>query len=211
MKIRPAKQPGHVIVELSASDAEPLSETVEMNGCATSPFNLKKILVPMDFSDCSKKALQYAVPFAKQFDAHIILLHILPVHYATRMEFDLVNYDPLIEQDMRKYIERRLSIQAQETVPSEIPVEIKVRHGAPSTEIATAAKEMDVDAIVISTHDHTNRARAFIGNVTEDVVQFAPCPVLVVREHEHEFVQSQPGNPFITNRAQPDLAFATTA
>jgi universal stress protein A len=192
MKIRPAKQPGYVMVELNASDSERLSKTAEKKDRAISLFKLKKILVPLDFSDCSNKALQYAIPFAKQFNARMIFLHVLPVHFARGDGFDLVNYEPLIEEDLRKGIEARLTRLVQETVPCEIPVEIEVRHGVPSAEIVNAAKEMEVDVIVMSTHGHTGRIYAFIGSAAGDVVRLAPCPVLVVREHEHEFIQNQP-------------------
>jgi universal stress protein A len=191
MKIKPAKEPGHVMVELSASDSERLSKTAEKKDRLMSPFKLKKILVPLDFSDCSKKALQYAVPFAKQFNARMIFLHVLPIHFATGWGIDPVTY-PVIEEDLRKDSETRLTTLVQETVPSEIPVQIEVRHGVPSAEIVNAAKEMAADVIVMSTHGHTGRIHAFIGSVAGDVVRLAPCPVLMVREHEHEFIQNQP-------------------
>jgi universal stress protein A len=173
-----------------------------------SPFKLTKILVPIDFSDCSKKALQYAIPFARQFHARMIFLHILPVHYAIGREAEFAG--TLIEGDLKNELETRLTMLVQETIPSEIPVEIEVRHGAPSIEIVNAAKEMDVDLIVMSTHGHTGRVHALIGSVAGDVVRLAPCPVFVVREHEHELIQRQ-SNPFKTNTDQPTLAAATAA
>jgi nucleotide-binding universal stress UspA family protein len=193
MKIKPAKQPGHVVVELSNSDSERLSKSTDQINRAASPFKLKKILVPIDFSDCSKKALQYAIPFAKQFHARMIFLHVLPTHHAIGREAEFAG--TLIDGDLKNELEAQLTTLVQEIVPSEIPMEIEVRHGAPSMEIVNAAKEMGVDVIVMSTHGHTGRVHAFIGSVAGDVVRLAPCPVLVVREHEHEFVQSQ-SNPF---------------
>lgn len=193
MKIKPVKQPGHVVVELSASDSERLSKGTDQKSRTTSPFKLKKILVPIDFSDCSKKALQYAIPFARQFNARMILLHVFA--------------GTLIEGDLKNELETRLITLVRETVPNEIFVDTEIRHGAPSIEIVNAAKEMDVDVIVMSTHGHTGRVHAFIGSVAGDVVRLAPCPVFVVREHEREFIQSQ-SNPFKTNENQPNLAAA---
>jgi universal stress protein A len=200
MNVRQQKQPGQAAVESGVIDSERPSRTAGRKDRVSMAFQLKKILVPLDFSVCSKKALQYAVPFAKQFKAKMFLLHAIPVHYGTRLEFDLVDYEPLIEEDVRKNIEARLAALAEENVPGEIPVEIKARHGAPSTEIVNAAKEMDADLIVMSTHGHTGRLRALIGCIAEDVARLAPCPVLVVHEHEHEFAQSQSDNPFATGQ-----------
>jgi nucleotide-binding universal stress UspA family protein len=63
----------------------------------------------------------------------------------------------------------------------------KVRAGLPSHEIVEAAKEMDVDLIVVATHGYTGWKHFCIGSTAERVVRAAPCPVLVVREKEHEF------------------------
>jgi nucleotide-binding universal stress UspA family protein len=56
-------------------------------------------------------------------------------------------------------------------------------------EIVGAAKKLESDLIVISTHGRTGLKHVFMGSVAENVVRLAPCPVLVVREHEHEFVK----------------------
>jgi nucleotide-binding universal stress UspA family protein len=191
MKTKPAKQPGHVAVELSANDSERLSKTAGGKLKATSPFKLEKILVPVDFSDCSNKALQYAIPFARQFNARMIFMHALPFRYATGFDVELVSYESFIEKDLRKDAQTQLAVLVKKYVPGEIPVQIEVRHGAPSTEIVNAAKEMAADLIIMSTHGYTGRLHAFIGSVAGAVVRLAPCPVFVVREHEHEFVQSQ--------------------
>lgn len=165
-----------------------------------SPFELERILVPVDFSDCSKKALQYAIPFASQFRAEMVFLHVLTVHYTAGWEFEVAGYDPLIEGDLQKNVEKRLAALIQETVPADISTKIEMRHGSPAIEIVNAAKEQDVSLIVMSTHGHTGRVHAFIGSVASDVTRLAPCPVLVVREHEHEFVPTE-SNPFKTNQS----------
>jgi nucleotide-binding universal stress UspA family protein len=63
-----------------------------------------------------------------------------------------------------------------------------VRIGHAPNEINKAAKELDVDLIVIATHGYTNCRHLCIGATAERVVRTAPCPVLVVREKEHEFI-----------------------
>ena len=63
----------------------------------------------------------------------------------------------------------------------------KIRTGVPSHEIVEAAREADIDLIVIATHGYTGWKHFCIGSTAERVVRAAPCPVLVVREKEHEF------------------------
>ena len=62
------------------------------------------------------------------------------------------------------------------------------RRGFTSHEIVEAAKDLDVDLILIATHGYTGWKHFAIGSTAERVVRAAPCPVLVVREKEHDFV-----------------------
>ena len=64
-----------------------------------------------------------------------------------------------------------------------------MREGAPYREIVQAAQDEDIDLIVISTHGHRGFARMFLGSTAERVVRHATCPVLIVREKEHEFIE----------------------
>ena len=169
---------------------------------ASSAFRIKEILVPLDFSSCSEKALQYAIPFARQFNSRLTLLHVLPVYYSMGWECDATGYEPLIEGDLRKQTETRLNALASEPLSARIPAAIEIRYGAPAIEIVNFAKENDADLILMSTHGRTGRVHAFIGSVASDVTRLAPCPVLVVREHEHEFIPDQP-NPFKANQPLP--------
>ena len=63
-----------------------------------------------------------------------------------------------------------------------------VRSGHAPNEITKAAKELDVDLIVIATHGYTSWRHLCIGSTAERVVRAAPCSVFVVREKEHDFV-----------------------
>jgi universal stress protein A len=68
------------------------------------------------------------------------------------------------------------------------PVNSSVRIGHAPNEITKAAKDLDVDLIIIATHGYTSWRNLCIGSTAERVVRAAPCPVLVVREKEHEFI-----------------------
>jgi universal stress protein A len=152
-------------------------------------FNLKKILVPVDFSDCSKKALEYAVPLARRYGASITFLYVVP--FNSTLGRAPVLADESGDGDFTESAVRMLTRLAHENVPPKIPVRLETRCGAESAEIVRAASKLEADLIVISTHGRTGRAHSLTGSVAADVVRLAPCPVLVVREREREFVQSQ--------------------
>lgn len=139
--------------------------------------SLHKVLVPIDFSNRSKKALQYAILFAKQFDASLVLLHVLTQPAAADVEYE----------DQWKL---RLRSWACEFVPAGIRTEIAVTRGAGAIEIVNEAKNMAIDLMVISTHGRMGRARALAGSLAERLVQLAPCPVLVIHEREHDFIDT---------------------
>ncbi len=63
-----------------------------------------------------------------------------------------------------------------------------MRLGSAYHEICAAAKDEEVDLIIIATHGHTGLKHVVLGSTAERVVRHAPCPVLTVRVHEHEFV-----------------------
>lgn len=65
---------------------------------------------------------------------------------------------------------------------------IVVRTGSPGHEIIEAAQELNVDLIILSTHGRTGLERFILGSTAEKVVRRAGCPVLIVRENEHEFI-----------------------
>jgi nucleotide-binding universal stress UspA family protein len=143
-------------------------------------FNLKKILVPVDFSDCSKKALQYAIPFATQFDSELTILHVVQPYPAVP-EMAPVDVETL--QDGRHRLEG-----LRETIGTAVRSTTSLRTGEPHLEIAEAARELGIDLIILSTHGRTGLAHMFHGSTAEKVIRHAPCPVLIVRESEREFV-----------------------
>jgi nucleotide-binding universal stress UspA family protein len=151
-------------------------------------FNLKRILVTTDFSDASKKAFPYAAALARKFEAALILLYVVPGH----LPAELSHIGIVLE-------EKRLVEEARERLPEfrtaeldpHLHVETLVRNGPAAAEICGAAKTQSADLIVMSTRGRTGLRHFLVGSVTEDVVRQAPCPVLVVREREHEFVKSR--------------------
>ena len=184
MKARRTNKSGGVVLEFSRGD-EPLLAAASGNPTANL-FRLKKILVPIDFSDCSKKALQYAIPLAKEHGAAIILLYVVPPAYVAG-EYGGIEYAQL-QTEMKASGDAQLQKLAAAEVPAGLFKESLVGVGVPASEIVQAAKTLAADVIVIATHGRTGLKHVLLGSVVESVVRRAPCPVLVVREREHEFL-----------------------
>jgi nucleotide-binding universal stress UspA family protein len=156
-------------------------------------IKLKHILVPTDFSDFSKYALNYAITFAQTFEAKITLLHVTPQGEldAIRQVSTYFEADAL-EQLLKK---RKAEDQKQldEFITPELKKGIKVESihtvGIPSEEITEMAKQKEVDLIIIATHGRSGLPHVVLGSVAEKVVRKAPCPVLTIRHPEHEFAK----------------------
>jgi universal stress protein A len=190
MKIKRAKKSGNVLVESGPTDDLLIGRSERFGAAEKTPFKLKNILVPIDFSACSKKALQYAIPFARQFNATLTLVHVVQSNYFPGGEFS-GGYDfARAEKEMRESAGQQLAKLVLEEVDEFVPVKTLVRGGPPVQEIVTAARETESDLILLSTHGRTGLKHVFLGSVTENIVRLAPCPVLVVREHEREFVSN---------------------
>ena len=185
MKTKRIKQSRKAMLEPDRGDKSLLASASTRP--AASLFRLKKILVPVDFSECSKKALQYAMPLARQHQAALTLLYVVQPPSFVAGEFAGLDYSRLEDNQSTGELQRLADLVAAE-VRGKVPAETLVRTGMPVVEILEAAKVLPADLIVISTHGRTGLKHALLGSVAEDVVRRAPCPVLVVREHEHDFV-----------------------
>jgi universal stress protein A len=157
------------------------------NKFVPSTFQLKLILVPMDFSSVSMKALHYGVGFAKKFGAKIVLLNIVePALYP--VDESLGPFVPPIERLMKLSKDKLDSIVRQSKCPQLFSKTV-VSNGQPFMEITKTARKLKVDLIVITTHGYTGFKHVFLGSTAERVVRHASCPVLTVREKEHEFIR----------------------
>jgi universal stress protein A len=157
------------------------------NQRGTTVATIATILVPVDFSKASAKALDYAAALAKQFGAKIIPLYVVELPEVVGM-FQLL----LEDDEMKDVCRAKLSKFARKAaIPGNLLDSPLVRKGRAHHEIVEAARTLKVDLIVISTHGYTGLNRALLGSVTERVVREAPCPVLVVREREHDFINTR--------------------
>jgi len=162
----------------------PLSATTRTKrSLAAEPvFKLKEILVPVDFTECTDKALAYAVPFAEQFGARITLLHVVEPAYlpATEVGMMMNLEDP---HDAAHELQKLAS-----QIKGPVPIRTEVRKGNAETEIVDVAREMACDLIILSTHGRTGVERLLMGSTVEKVTRRAGCPIFIVRPHERDFV-----------------------
>ena len=146
-------------------------------------LKLRNILVPVDFSAASEKALSYAVPLARQFGAKITLLYVSQAQFHAN-EFA---YLPIEEAAVSCSAKDRMNSIASRRIAPGMLGDTLVRNGVAFDEITRVAKEINADLIIVNTHGYTGLKHVLVGSTAERVVRHAPCPVLVVRDCEDEF------------------------
>ncbi|HHT9136164.1 MAG TPA: universal stress protein [Candidatus Wunengus sp. YC60] len=140
---------------------------------------LKKILCPVDHSECSYLALKYAISLALKDDAKLYLMHVID---SRLYDTEMYKFSPykLNEVDVSK-IREDLMKSLPEGTTDVLEVETIVVKGVPFNEIINATTEVGADLIVIGTHGRTGLSHVMLGSVAEKVVRKASCPVLTVR------------------------------
>ncbi len=152
---------------------------VECSIGARRVVGLKNILLPTDFSEASAYAARYAIGLAKEYGAHLHLLHVVSV---TGMGPSRERLESEIKQEDQAFMEEFMKDEF-----TGLDVEREVKSGVPLEEIVTQARKKDVDLIVMGTHGRTFLKYAFLGSVAAKVVRKAPCPVLTVKHPKHTF------------------------
>jgi nucleotide-binding universal stress UspA family protein len=148
-----------------------------------SRFTFNTILVPVDFSGCSRDGLQYAIGFANEFGAKIILLHATYLGYVYSSEGTALYDIPALQKAARKNAERHMREFMRTVSFGRAKFETAFTDGSPVLDICSFAKDHNVDVIITSTHGLTGLKHVLIGSIAEKVVRHAPCSVLVVPSH----------------------------
>jgi nucleotide-binding universal stress UspA family protein len=180
MRIKPAKRPGKVVMEVGDRDSDRLSQPA-----TASPLKVTKILVPIDFSALSEHAVNTAAGLAEQSRAEIILFHVVPLPVVCSIDSPP---DAYAMMDEASYALEKMALK----IPADVSWEKIVRLGTrePIQEIVEEAGKIPADLIVIATHGYSALKRMLLGSTAEKVVRCAPCPVLVVHEHEESLVDT---------------------
>lgn len=146
-------------------------------------LEIKKIILPTDFSETSNMALSHAAFLARLINAELTVVHVQP--------FDPFYFEIpeplLVVQDHAKldrFIEEKL-VEICSRIESEFGIKPlhKVQHGNVANEIMQLAQQEKTDLIVMGTHGAKGFEELFIGSNAHKVVELAPCPVLTVQAH----------------------------
>jgi nucleotide-binding universal stress UspA family protein len=135
---------------------------------------IRTILHPTDFSERSDFAYRLACSLARDYGAHLLIVHVVPPPVA--FVGDAVWSGP-IEVDMDELKNKLLRL----TGPDPTRVERRLEEGSPADEILRLARESHCDLIVMGTHGRRGLGRLLMGSVAELVVRKAPCPVVTVK------------------------------
>jgi nucleotide-binding universal stress UspA family protein len=168
--------------ELASQSAEDPGEKTSSEPIPGRSFALKRILVPIDFSDCSLSALGYALGLAVKFEARITLLHVVePAVYADNYLNTPAAMEEANQSLMAAGRERLAALQRRASAQNSGGVESLVRMGRAQSDISDTAEATGSDLIVMGTHGYGGLKHLLLGSTAERVIRHAPCPVLTVR------------------------------
>jgi nucleotide-binding universal stress UspA family protein len=152
------------------------------------------ILVPTDFSRHAEHALRYAACLARRLGATLHLLHVVALHglEAPREQDDFPDLEPILAAADRGARERLDAGASAHGDAADVTVRHKVVRGVNASEaIVDYARDENLDLIVIAMRSGSKLARLVLGSVTERVLRFAPCPVLVVQPGDRDFIDPE--------------------
>jgi nucleotide-binding universal stress UspA family protein len=151
------------------------------NGNSPRSIQLQKILVPLDFSDCSIAGLEFAIRFASAWSAKLVLLNCMPVSsFEPSGPYGAYGF-PEINTYAQDAAEKEMRDLTAALKKRGVDAETVVELGVPAHSICNYARAHEVDLIAMSTHGSTGLTHALIGSTTEHVVRYADCPVLTCR------------------------------
>jgi len=149
---------------------------------------MRKILVPVDGSERSINAVEFAVDLATKYDSEIRLVHVIPNSIwrycmATDEEEDLIPPHIIKNtiKEMEEEGERLLSSVLTSVKGAGIEAHAQLDHGYPAKKILQIAKEENFDLIVMGSRGRGTITRLFFGSISDEVIRKAPCPILLVK------------------------------
>ena len=141
-------------------------------------MEVKEILVPIDFSDVSQAALEFAVVVAERFDAEMHVLHV---------DDDPILNAPTTSDDFRQESSDKSKQQLDQLLDQQVKQGLRMVLAARCSTDTTQAildyiEEFNVDLIVMGAKGRSALANMLMGSVAEDLMRKAPCPVITIRK-----------------------------
>lgn len=144
-------------------------------------FDIERILVPVDFSNHSRQAVDYAAGIARTFNGKIIFFHAIePEVYPSAYEYNngpLMDLDPNLQTTVLKNLKEFVA----DAVDENLVEDYVVMKGLAHKEIVSYAGENHIDLLVIATHGLTGLEYILLGSTAEKVTRWATCPVLTIK------------------------------
>ncbi len=167
-------------------------------------MNVGKILVPIDYSDHSVRALQGGASLAEKYGAGLLLLPVIPraseelpepwvVYSAGRPAPSPPPPEEVLIVDLVEPAQNDLKDLAMEKLDQSLPSSPRVGVGEPAEEILRMARDECVDLIVMDTHGRTGLRHALMGSIAKTVMRGAPCPVFTVKTRQLRTSDMQAG------------------
>ena len=141
----------------------------------------KKILYPTDFSDVSKKALDYIKQLKSGGAEEVIVLHVIDERGFHVIEAYSSGNAVKLEMEITEGVEKELKAIGEELERSGLVVKTMAQRGMPVREILRIEKEEDVSVIVIGSHGKSNMEEMFMGSVSEKVARKCEKPILIIK------------------------------
>ena len=144
------------------------------------PYPIRKVLFPVDFSDCSRRVLPYARQIAERHEAELYMLYVardLGYFAGLHVSGDAISgFVKEVENAGKKMIEQLCN----EELPGYPKLVPKVVVGEPGAEIVKMIEEEGIDLVVMGTHGRKGLDRALVGSVAEHVIKFSTAPVMTI-------------------------------
>jgi len=141
--------------------------------------NIQKILVPTDGSDYSIRAAEYAICIAKAQNAQLLLVYV--VDELVVDQFPKVAERDSVENELKNDGQRFTHYIESLAEKEGVKASSLLLKGRPFEQIVNTTKSFNIDLVVMGTYGHRGAERILIGSVAERVIEYAPCPVLVVK------------------------------
>jgi nucleotide-binding universal stress UspA family protein len=149
-------------------------------------MTIKKIVVPLDFSDLSRELLDYALSLAQCFGAGICLVHIIQVAQVAEMYGDIEAGGPAfagpeLMRQVRAAAQKQMEEYRHRVEAGKVEVEAEVLAGVHASEIVKYAEERNADLIIIGSHGRSGWQHFVLGSVAEKVARKSSIPVLIYK------------------------------
>ena len=142
-------------------------------------FAIRRILCPVDFSETSREAVEYALVLANKCAAELVIVHVVEEAPLVAAYSGLPEIE--VGEEVEKLARKELADLAAGHASSNVPLRSELLRGGTAKTIERYAAEQHMDLIVMGTHGRGLLDHAIFGSVTEHVMRRAQCPVLIVR------------------------------